>query len=203
MKVVFYSLSKTESRYSKGDRVICNIQTDREPAFYVGTVTMIREGKVYVHLDNGNKNSFKLNSKHLLGYSLKKTQRKSQIPEDQLGSWLFDKQTWTSIRDFKPKIKKDPKEDINSVIFDKMPIIGKKGLSGRVFCFTGFRDSNLEKIIKKLGGSVSTSITGRTTDLLVKSNLVTTKIQKAQKQGVRILRLDPFLNQITRVLNNL
>jgi len=77
-------------KYKKGDRVIVNLNTSKAPEYYVGTVTGIRKGLVYVVFDDGDKDKFKptLSRVGLVGITKKKTARKSQIPVKDIGKWL-------------------------------------------------------------------------------------------------------------------
>jgi len=77
-------------QYKKGDRVIANFNTAKDPEYYVGTVTGIRKGLVYVVFDDGDKHSFKPTRSlvGLVGITKKKTGRKSQIPTKDINKWL-------------------------------------------------------------------------------------------------------------------
>jgi NAD-dependent DNA ligase len=62
--------------------------------------------------------------------------------------------------------------------------------SGMVVCFSGFRDTELEKKIISEGGRVVSSVTKKTTHLIVKDiTTVSSKLNKAQFLGVRIVEL--------------
>ncbi len=61
-------------------------------------------------------------------------------------------------------------------------------LTGRIFCFTGFRDSELQERIEAKGGTMSASVTKATTDLVcATTDSLSTKAQKAKKEGKTIL----------------
>ena len=64
---------------------------------------------------------------------------------------------------------------------------------GRVFCFTGFRNKEMEDIIKRNGGSVSATYTKAVTDLVMKEKgSVSSKEKKAMKDGIRIYSESEF-----------
>lgn len=69
----------------------------------------------------------------------------------------------------------------------------KLKLSGKIFAFSGFRDKLLEQWIIENGGTISSSVTRSTTDLIVKDkNSTSSNIKKAVKNGVQITVHDEF-----------
>ena len=66
--------------------------------------------------------------------------------------------------------------------------IGDGPLQNKIFVFTGFRDSSLEKQIIELGGKVTSAISNKTTDLVVASEegKSSTKLLKAKNLGIKI-----------------
>ena len=61
-------------------------------------------------------------------------------------------------------------------------------MAGQVVCFTGFRNPDMERLIVSEGGVVKNSLTKSTTMLVVKdSTVATTKVQKAESLGIRIV----------------
>lgn len=61
-------------------------------------------------------------------------------------------------------------------------------MTGQVFCFTGFRHSELQEKIESKGGIMSASVTKATTHLVCASTeSLSSKAQKAQKEGKIIL----------------
>jgi len=66
-------------------------------------------------------------------------------------------------------------------------------LHGMAIVFTGFRNSDWEKVIKAAGGKTSTSIS-KSTNLVVATNPTdtSTKLTKARELGVRIISKDEF-----------
>lgn len=60
-------------------------------------------------------------------------------------------------------------------------------LAGKVFCFTGFRDSALEKKIQSFGGKMAASVTKTVTHLVVADDEPSTKRTKAESLGTQII----------------
>lgn len=66
-------------------------------------------------------------------------------------------------------------------------------LDGMVICATGFRDQEMFKKIKELGGLVGDGVTKSTTCLIVKDlSSSSSKLKKAEKMGIEILDIDGF-----------
>jgi NAD-dependent DNA ligase len=63
--------------------------------------------------------------------------------------------------------------------------IGK--MSNITIVFSGFRDKELQNEIELQGGKVGSTITGNTDYLVVKNNTMTTKLQKAKDNGIKII----------------
>lgn len=97
-----------KSKYSKGTRIII-----KEDDFYIGTVTSIRLNKIYVLFDDGDKVSYSLKSKKLIGVGIKR-KHKSAIPKSKLDQFLVkDKNSVSSLKTSLikfnlVKLKKDP-----------------------------------------------------------------------------------------------
>lgn len=73
-------------------------------------------------------------------------------------------------------------------------------LTGKSFCFSGFRDEKLNNKIKSKGGSVSEGLSKKIDYLVVRNKEVTTsKIQKAKQYGTNIIDLD----ELEKMLGNL
>ena len=69
-------------------------------------------------------------------------------------------------------------------------------LSGQTVVFTGFRDSTLEGLIAKHGGTLGTSVNSKTTVLLVKDpNSGSGKLQAARAAGVKIMTAQQFISK--------
>ena len=140
-----YFLSHSAADYSKGDRVICNLGTTKNPKFFIGTVTMNRQGLVHVILDNEEKVKFKPTSSMagLIGIAKKTTKRKAEIPESDIDKWI-DLGKSNKRENVKPKIEnmnrsnitlKGFKEDENYTnrfryILSKLRIPGLKTYDG-------------------------------------------------------------------------
>lgn len=61
-------------------------------------------------------------------------------------------------------------------------------LVGQRFCFTGFRSADAEKLIVQKGGKIKNSFSLDITTLVIKDKSVsTTKVQKAEKAGIKII----------------
>lgn len=73
-------------------------------------------------------------------------------------------------------------------------------LVGEKFVMSGFRDKELEAEIKKRGGQTTTTVTGKTTGLIVsdKNGAVTGKVAKAQENGVKVYSKDEFIKKYIR-----
>jgi len=89
-QIISRSIVGAIPQYKKGSRVIVNFGTTKDPEYYVGTVTGIRKGLVYVLFDDGDKGSYKPTPSKvgLVGITKKKTGRKSEIPAKDIDKWL-------------------------------------------------------------------------------------------------------------------
>lgn len=73
------------------------------------------------------------------------------------------------------------------------------GLEGKVFVYTGVRDAASEELIKNKGGVIGSSVSGKTTHLVMKEKgSGSTKESKAISLGITILTLD----ELRDLLNN-
>ena len=62
-----------------------------------------------------------------------------------------------------------------------------------VFCFSGVRSKDTEKLIVDNGGTISGSVNKKTTHLIVKDKTATSgKITKANQLGIKVINLDEF-----------
>ena len=68
------------------------------------------------------------------------------------------------------------------------------GMAGQIVVFTGFRDKELQKWIESQGGEVKTTVSSKTTIVVVKddSGLGSSKAQKAKELGIELLTLGQF-----------
>ena len=75
--------------------------------------------------------------------------------------------------------------------------ISQKQFENMKFVFTGFRNDELEKYIKKFGGSVSTSVSKNTTAVIRKDGTDKTsgKVKKAEELNVKVVNLEDFISQ--------
>jgi len=70
-------------------------------------------------------------------------------------------------------------------------------LAGEKICLTGFRDKELSAFVEAEGGTVQSSVSGKTTMLVAKDpNSTTGKPKKARELGIPILGVDEFKQQI-------
>lgn len=70
------------------------------------------------------------------------------------------------------------------------------GLSGKTFCFTGFRDPETEQLIEANGGKMVSSVSTKLSALVVDGTKPSTKLKKAQELGVRVITRDQLLSEI-------
>lgn len=82
----------------------------------------------------------------------------------------------------------------NQLQFDKIrDILKTKPLLGYNIVYSGFRDDNLTKKIKKLGGNIMDKITRSTNYLITKNDKQTTKYKYAKTHNIKIYELDKFI----------
>lgn len=66
-----------------------------------------------------------------------------------------------------------------------------------IVCFTGFRDKNMEDLVVSNGGKVVTSISSKTTHLIVDSmESTSSKISKAMSLNIAIIQKDVFIQML-------
>jgi DNA ligase (NAD+) len=70
-------------------------------------------------------------------------------------------------------------------------------LDGKYILFSGFRDSNMEKLIKERGGIIEKSLTKKTSYLVVNMNndLTSNKPKEAKEKGIPIYNNEEFFNK--------
>ena len=113
--------------------------------------------------------------------------------EDEIANMPVTLQSfWKGLSDFQRFIQ------FNGLTVQRATVItvnenGKyKGMS---VCFSGIRDSYLERAIIKDGGKIASGVSKNTTHLVVKDkNANSSKISKAQSLGIPILTMDEFLS---------
>ena len=68
--------------------------------------------------------------------------------------------------------------------------------TGQKIVFSGFRSARLEAEIKRLGGSVTESVSSKTSLVITKDRDSTSgKTEKAKTLGIEILTLDDFIRK--------
>jgi len=127
--------------------------------------------------------------------------KRAEILEDNFVSLekilKLDKKQLLSLDGFEEKLStyvyegiRNKKELINEIlnyVKIKKKIEGGE-LEGKSFCFSGFRDNNLEESIKRNGGRINSGVSRKLTYLVVKNkNTTTEKIKKALSYGTVLL----------------
>jgi len=91
-------------------------------------------------------------------------------------------------------------EEVGSYVTFKMPnfnVAVSGEFSDRNYVFTGFRDDVIKSRVEKMGGKVSSAVSGRTTHLVMADlEDKKTKYQKAVKNNCTILSLDDLLKEL-------
>lgn len=73
-------------------------------------------------------------------------------------------------------------------------------MSGQTVVFTGFRDSQMEAAVQRLGGTIASAVNSKTTILCVKdSGAASSKIVKAKQLGIRVVTGDTFRLEIGKM----
>jgi NAD-dependent DNA ligase len=77
-------------------------------------------------------------------------------------------------------------------------------LKNQIFVFTGFRDTTLEKKIIEFGGKVGTSITKKTTYLVMNSTTIqkSTKTIKSESLGIKIILKSEMIDLLDKAATN-
>ena len=100
---IYIELTST-TKFKKGDRVIANFGTKKEPEYYIGTVTSSGK-KISVLFDDGDKSSFNPRGTKLqLGV---KRKRKTEIPAKQIDKWVAKSEVKEKKGEVKPGITKN------------------------------------------------------------------------------------------------
>lgn len=74
-------------------------------------------------------------------------------------------------------------------------------LSGKSFCFSGFRDTKLEDAIKRKGGTLAAGVSKKLNFLIVMNkNGTTSKIAKAKEYGISVINPDELTGLLENVL---
>ena len=73
----------------------------------------------------------------------------------------------------------------------------KEKFTNKSICFTGFRNANWNKIVEDEGGKILSSVTSSCNILVVKDiNSTSSKVQKAQQMGIKIMSIKDFQDLI-------
>ena len=77
-------------------------------------------------------------------------------------------------------------------------LVQNGGFGGRIFVFTGFRDSSLEKRIVELGGKVTSSVSQKTTDVIFNTldGKHSAKLLNAKKVGCKLTSKTDFVKSL-------
>lgn len=71
-------------------------------------------------------------------------------------------------------------------------------LQGKKFCFTGFRDKEMQTQVEAEGGTMQSNVSGKTTILVAKNpNSNSGKMKKAREKGVRVMGIEEFRDFLT------
>lgn len=74
-------------------------------------------------------------------------------------------------------------------------------LTGKSFCFSGFRDDDIEKKLKAKGGRIASGVNKKLDFLVVRNkNGTTSKIEKAKDYGIKVVDLDDLQGIIQNTL---
>jgi DNA ligase (NAD+) len=87
-----------------------------------------------------------------------------------------------------------------SVSLEENAKLASKKLLGQGFGFTGFRSTDLEKLITSNGGVVTNGVTGKTTCLFA-AQAGTTKAQKAAAKGIKIVSAAKAEEHINKLIS--
>jgi DNA ligase (NAD+) len=90
------------------------------------------------------------------------------------------------------KEKADIIDNLLNYVSIKRPAAPTVGiLTGKSFCFTGFRNKDLEAKIQNLGGAIANGVTKSLTYLVAEDkNSSSSKVKKAKDQGIVVLEVD-------------
>jgi DNA ligase (NAD+) len=96
----------------------------------------------------------------------------------------------------------DPRKEVADVAVEEPKSVeASNKLEGTKVVFTGVRDNDLEKVIQSNGGEISSSVSSKTTYLVVKDKTKTSgKMKKAEKLGIPIMELEEFRQHLQTLL---
>lgn len=103
---------------------------------------------------------------------------------------------FTPFKKFYTKLSKSV--DLSSIVKAQKEVKSTNGkLKGEKIVFTGFRDKGLEERIERNGGSVSSTVSSRTT-LLIHTDTNSSKYKKAVKLGVKTIEYQKFVDKLAK-----
>lgn len=119
---------RTAKTWKKGQRIIVNLHTKNDPEYFIGNVTSVKSGKVFVEFDDGDTGKYPVNSKKLQLGGPKKC--KSEIPADKLHIYLDDFEAMLGIeKDRGPTIKFQKK---GKTVVDQLANLFKQAREGSI-----------------------------------------------------------------------
>jgi len=84
------------------------------------------------------------------------------------------------------------KRDVIKNLLKRITLVEQEKVSnkfaGKTFCFTGFRDKNLECLIEANGGKMSSSVSSKLSYLVIDGDKPSSKRSKAQEMGITVLQ---------------
>ncbi len=89
-------------------------------------------------------------------------------------------------------------DDYVTILDEEEETMGSSGaMNDQKVVFTGFRDKDLAEAVENAGGTMQSSVSGKTTILVTKNPDSTSgKVKKAREKGIRIVGIDEFKGMI-------
>ena len=87
------------------------------------------------------------------------------------------------------------KEHNEITIIKKKQIIEKNNLTDKIIVFSGFRNEELKNKLETFGAKVKTSVSKKTTYLIIKGNDETNKVIDARNNNVQIIGYNEFIKK--------
>jgi len=138
---------KTEVIFFKeGDRVVVDYYGDGE-SFYIGTIKKVRNNKVVVLYDDGERKRYNIDSEKLIGIGIKK-KNENEIPKSKLDKWVVKFRSGTGA------VKEIHGVELYINTFDGIITLTAKSDSADMVSF-GFRQFNpvwIRKIVSRKDG---------------------------------------------------
>jgi len=110
-----YIIIAALAKYNKTDRVV--IQFDKNE-YYIGTVSSVRNNRVYVLFDDGDKDNMPIKSKRIMGIGVNK-KRKLAIKKKDLEQWIKD-DTMKEKPINLANLKKNPKKYVKTLVIKQL-----------------------------------------------------------------------------------